>query len=87
MLVRVATDILNRAANASRTIDSYLELAKDQTSNTAPLAVQGGSLGAAATGTPTGTSPSSTSTPGAANRGAVSWGLLGVMGLVGAAFV
>lgn len=54
--------------------------------------MQGGTLGAAAangtTATPsTSSTPSASSTPGAGNRAAVSWGLLGVVGLVAGAFV
>lgn len=48
--------------------------------------MQGGVLGAAAANATT-ASPTASATPGAANRGAVSWGLLGVVGLIAGAFV
>lgn len=81
------------AANATRTIENYIKAAAlPGVNNIAPQSVQGGTLGPAATAdgasaSGTTSSPSSTSTPGAASRGAVSWGLLGVAGLIGAAFV
>jgi plastocyanin len=75
------------AANQTRTITNYLAGAAKAQANTAPSTVQGGTLGAAAAAASGTASPSATSTPGAASRGAVSWGLLGVAGLIGAAVI
>lgn len=76
------------AANATRTLTNYLAVAKANNVNEAPAKVQGGVLGAAAVaGSPT-ASPSASTTPNAASgAAAVSWGLLGVAGLVAGAFV
>lgn len=75
-------------ANATRTLTNYKALAQNVQQADTPAQVQGGRLGAAATGSPTGTVQSGVPTPtGGANRGAISWGLLGVAGLVGAAFL
>lgn len=81
------------AANATRTLTNYKAGAKNVAQASTPAQVQGGRLGAATvggttpSGTASGTSPSKPTNTGAAGRDAVSWGLMGVAGLIGAAFL
>ncbi|KAH7165754.1 Cupredoxin [Dactylonectria macrodidyma] len=72
--------VINAPSSGNRTIENFVAAAAEVEDNVAPTATQGGTLGEAATGTGSSSTPTESSgeNAGIETRGEIRWGLMGL---------